>query len=112
LAVGEDIDYVKTKNSENEEKYIFAKELFEKIQKEAGFVLKIIDEFKGSEIVGKRYIPLFDYYSKSEDLENRENGWKIYSADFVTTDAGTGIVHIAPAFGEDDLKLGKKNNLP
>jgi isoleucyl-tRNA synthetase len=74
LAVGEDIDYVKTGNQENEEKYIFAKELFEKIQKEFGFSLEIISEFKGSELVGKKYIPLFNYYSKNEKLENRENG--------------------------------------
>ena len=46
------------------------------------------------------------------DLKNHENGWKIYPADFVTTETGTGIVHIAPAFGEDDMNLGKKFNLP
>ena len=112
LAVGKDIKYVKAKNTTNKEQYIFAKELFEKIQKEAGFDLEIVKEFKGSELIGKSYIPLFDYYSKNQELENKENGWKIYDADFVTTEAGTGIVHSAPAFGEDDLKLGKKKNLP
>jgi isoleucyl-tRNA synthetase len=112
LAIGKDINYIKTSNSQNTEKYIFAKELFEKIQKEAGFDLEITAQLKGLELVGKSYKPLFNYYSESEDLKDKENGWKIYEADFVTTDAGTGIVHIAPAFGEDDLKLGKKNNLP
>ena len=63
-------------------------------------------------MVGKKYKPLFDYYSSDENLKNRENGWKIYPADFVTTEEGTGIVHIAPAFGEDDMNLGKEYNLP
>ncbi|OGI25964.1 MAG: hypothetical protein A3J76_00495 [Candidatus Moranbacteria bacterium RBG_13_45_13] len=65
-----------------------------------------------SDLTGKKYKPFFDYYSKDENLKNRENGWKIYPADFVTTEEGTGIVHIAPAFGEDDMNLGKKFKLP
>ncbi len=66
----------------------------------------------GKKLVGLEYEPLFDYYAKDESLKNRENGWKVYAADFVTTETGTGIVHIAPAFGEDDMALGKKENLP
>ncbi len=112
LAIGEDIEYIKTSNDQNNEKYIFAKNLFEKIQKQAGFDLKIIEEINAKDLIGKKYIPLFDYYSKDENLENRENGWKIYSGDFVNINDGTGIVHIAPAFGEDDMELGRKYNLP
>jgi len=67
---------------------------------------------KGSDLVGLEYEPLFSYYAKYETLKNRENGWKVYAGDFVTTDTGTGIVHIAPAFGEDDMQLGKEKNLP
>jgi len=67
---------------------------------------------KGKDLVGLEYEPLFNYYSKNKNLENSENGWKIYAADFVTTDEGTGVVHIAPAFGEDDMNLGKQENLP
>jgi isoleucyl-tRNA synthetase len=69
-------------------------------------------EFLGSSLEGLEYEPLFDYYAKNASLKNRENGWKVYAADFVTTDTGTGIVHIAPAFGTDDMALGKKENLP
>lgn len=72
----------------------------------------LIRKLKGKDLIGKSYKPLFDYYAKDEKLENRENGWKIYGADFVTTEDGTGVVHIAPAFGSDDMELGKKNNLP
>lgn len=69
-------------------------------------------DWKGSDFIGLEYEPPFDYYVKDASLKNHENGWKVYAADFVTTDTGTGIVHIAPAFGEDDMSLGKKENLP
>lgn len=69
-------------------------------------------DIAGEKLVGKSYKPLFDYYAKDTTLANHENGWKIYAADFVTTEDGTGVVHIAPAFGEDDMELGKKENLP
>ncbi|MFZ3043738.1 MAG: isoleucine--tRNA ligase [Minisyncoccia bacterium] len=69
-------------------------------------------EFTGRELVGLEYEPLFDYYSNDTTLKNRENGWKVYAADFITTDTGTGIAHEAPAFGADDWELLKKVNLP
>ena len=104
LAVGEDIDYV-----QNEDNVIFAKDLLEKIE---GASKNIKKEFKGKDLAGKSYKPLFSHYFDDENLKNRENGWKIYGADFVTTESGTGVVHIAPAFGEDDMVLGKEKNLP
>lgn len=69
-------------------------------------------EFLGRDLVGVEYEPLFNFYAKDENLKNRENGWKVYAADFVNTEDGTGIVHIASAFGTDDMNLGKKENLP
>jgi isoleucyl-tRNA synthetase len=108
LAVGKDINYVLVENAGG--KFILAKEKADELF--SGKDYKILDKFKGKDLVGKKYVPLFDYYSKDKNLENVENGWKIYSADFVNTDEGTGIVHIAPAFGEDDMKLGEKNKLP
>lgn len=88
---------------------------FKKYGKQYGF-----EVIKGKDLIGKKYKPLFDYYiskrsstSKREvELPNQNNGWKIYGADFVTTDEGTGVVHIAPAFGEDDMNLAKEHNLP
>jgi isoleucyl-tRNA synthetase len=71
-----------------------------------------IKTLKGKNLVGLKYKSLFNYYSSDEKLENRENGWKVYDAKFVNTEEGTGIVHIAPAFGEDDMNLAKKNKLP
>ena len=100
LAVGQDINYSLT---EREGTSVIQKAI------EDGGEPSIL---KGSKLVGVEYEPLFDYYQKDENLKNRENGWKVYAADFVTTDTGTGIVHIAPAFGADDMKLGKEKNLP
>ena len=112
LAVGKDLDYVKAYDEEKKEYFIFAKDLFESINSKNSSELKIENEFKGNDLLGKSYEPVFDFYQKSTELKNSGNGWKIYNADFVTTDAGTGIVHIAPAFGQDDLNLGRENNLP
>lgn len=113
LAVGANIDYVKVEHdflNKGKKFFIVAKNLVEKTFKDKEY--KIIEEIKGRDLIGKSYKPLFDYYFKQENLENRENGWKIFDANFVTTEDGTGIVHIAPAFGEDDLILGKENKLP
>lgn len=68
--------------------------------------------WKGSELVGLEYEPLFDYYAKDQNLKNRENGWKVYAADFITADSGTGIAHEAPTFGADDWSLLKREDLP
>ncbi len=108
LAVGENITYVKVKSEDKT--YILAKDLLEKTFKEKEYSIE--SEFLGKELVGKAYKPVFDYYAKDKTILQHENGWKIYPADFVTTTDGTGVVHIAPAFGDDDLQLGKTYNLP
>ena len=109
LAVGTDIDYVKVKNAEGT--FILSKLALEKYNDQLK-EYQMVAELRGSELVGKSYKPLFDYYASDTQLKNRENGWKVYAADFVTTDAGTGIAHEAPAFGADDWELAKQVNLP
>ncbi len=107
LAVGPEIDYVKIKVQATGENYILAKSRLAIIKDDYA----IVEEFKGEKIIGKSYRPVFDYYNNKE-TKNIENGFKVYGAAFVTTEDGTGMVHIAPAFGEDDMTLGKENNLP
>lgn len=107
LAVGEGIQYVKV--SFEEQTYIVAKERVGEVFNDKKYTE--LETLTGKDLVGKAYKPVFDYFVDT-DIENKENGWKIYSADFVTTESGTGIVHIAPAFGEDDMELGKRENLP
>src|SRR3989344_1319069 len=107
LAVSPELLYVRVKVGE--ENYILAKD-------RAPHVLTgeytIINELKGKDLAGKAYTPLFDYFNADAALKNRERGWKLYMADFVTGEDGTGIVHIAPAFGEDDMELGAHEELP
>ena len=135
MAVGKDIDYLEVEIPSDFKpekygmeldvspgKYIFSKEIAKKDKSSDNKLHKLLylavsdfvknKKFKGKDLIGKKYKPLFDYYSSDKKLENRENGWKIYSADFVTTEDGTGVVHIAPAFGEDDMNLGKEYSLP
>jgi isoleucyl-tRNA synthetase len=107
LAVGKDVEYSLVKV--NNDSYIVASELINKIITEEK--LQIVRQFKGAELTGKKYQPLFDYF-KTADLKNKENIYTIQTADFVSVEDGTGIVHIAPGFGEDDLNLGKEKKLP
>jgi isoleucyl-tRNA synthetase len=107
LAVGEDIDYVKIE-FENQ-KLVLAKDLLEKVIDSKEY--KVVEELKGKDLVGKKYKPLFDYY-KDSDMDYKENLYTIVDADFVSTVDGVGIVHIAPAFGEDDMNLGNEKKLP
>ncbi|MCG9479728.1 MAG: isoleucine--tRNA ligase [Actinomycetia bacterium] len=67
---------------------------------------RVIRKFSGKELVGKKYEPIYDY------AEDSTRAYKVVPGDFVSTREGTGIVHIAPAFGEDDMSVGLKNNLP
>jgi isoleucyl-tRNA synthetase len=108
LAVNPEEEYVKI--SIENENYILAAARVETVFVGKGH--KAIATMKGSDLVGKSYNPIFDYYASQETLANRENGWKIYGAEFVTMDSGTGVVHIAPAFGADDMALGVKEKLP
>jgi len=98
LAVGQDIDYGEIEN-ENE-RLILAVEKIKSLYPNA----KIIKEFKGSDLEGIEYEPLFPDAIK----EKNDKDFKVWTAKFVTTEEGTGIVHIAPAFGEDDLELQKE----
>ena len=112
LAINPKLTYVKITHKKADardlEYFVLAKDRLVNIEGE----YEIVEEVSGEKLAGKPYKPLFDYYSSDDSLKNRENGWKIYAADFVTTEDGTGVVHIAPAFGEDDMNLGKKENFP
>lgn len=101
LAIGPKIKYVLAeKDGEN---YVVAKDLAERVLGDHG----VKKELKGKDLVGLKYEPLFDIKA----LKNK-NSHKIYAADFVTTDEGTGVVHTAVMYGEDDYELGKKYDLP
>jgi isoleucyl-tRNA synthetase len=100
LAVGPDVMYVKILNKNK--KIILAKELLNVINDE----YDIIEEIKGSDLEGIEYEQLFDY------VKVNKKAFYVCLAEFVSTEDGSGIVHIAPAFGADDYDLSKKYNLP
>ncbi len=107
LAVGGHLKYVLVESGD--EKYILVKQNLGAIFKDEEYT--ILQEVKARDLENKRYRPLFDYYL-NRDLGNKENLYTIQLADFVTAEDGTGIVHIAPAFGEDDMNLGREKKLP
>jgi isoleucine--tRNA ligase len=133
LAVGKNIDYVlvKTFNQYTFEpiQVILAKALVSKqlagkffeTSEEAGFVAyandenrkkvpyQIVAECKGADLVGTTYEQLIPWFLPAENLEK---AFRVIPGDFVTTEDGTGIVHIAPTFGADDARVGKENGIP
>ena len=102
LAVGEKINYVKVRVGE--ENLILAKEKLSILDVES----KMVEEIKGKDLVGLRYKPLFDI----SVIKESEKAYKVYLADFVNTEDGTGIVHTAVMYGQDDFVLGTKIGLP
>jgi isoleucyl-tRNA synthetase len=112
IAINKDLIYVLVKNTNDkgEEIYIVAKDLFESLKSKFNNP-EIIKEVKGEDLLGLSYEPIFSYY-KDVEIPNKENIWKVWHADFVTMEKGTGIAHQAPAFGEDDMNLAKINNVP
>lgn len=111
LAVGKNIKYTTLKIKDTKELLIIATDRIEEIFQDKEIEI-VHDDLTGKDLIGLTYDPLFPYYLKDNSLKNKENAWKVYAGDFVTTEEGTGIVHIAPAFGEDDMNLGKKEKLP
>lgn len=107
LAIGKKLKYVLVE-SENE-KFICGEENLGNIFEKRKY--KILKEISAKYLEGQKYKPLFDYYL-NKDIENKQNLYTIQLADFVTGEDGTGIVHIAPAFGEDDMSLGNEKSLP
>ena len=109
-AVGNEINYVMLKKGA--EHYIIAKNLISRYKKELGEDHEIIAEFLGEELVGRSYEPVFSYFIDNPGEADLSQAYKIYAADFVTTDDGTGIVHMAPGFGEDDQLICKEKGIP
>ena len=104
LAVNPQNTYVRAKLPEEEDAYILIKDRVEAV---LGVEAEILAEFKGAELVGKAYEQLIPFVKTDS-----KQAFHVYGGEFVSTEDGTGIVHIAPAFGEDDYQLGRKNNLP
>ncbi|AEJ19327.1 isoleucine--tRNA ligase [Gracilinema caldarium] len=105
LAVGPDIDYVLVQDGQ--ERYIMAEARLSAYYKKPE-EYQILWKKKGSELVGITYEPLFPYFAATKE----QNAFRTYPGDYVSTEDGTGIVHIAPGFGEDDQRILKGTGVP
>jgi isoleucyl-tRNA synthetase len=99
-AVKADVDYAVVRDGDR--RLVVAEALVETLAEKVGRALPVERTLAGSELVGRRYRPPFDWYA---DVTAADRLWQVVSADFVDLDAGTGIVHEAPAFGEVDFEL-------
>ena len=99
MAVGPDVDYV-TVDADGE-RYVLAEARVGAYARELGEDPTVIARMTGAELVGRRYEPLFDYLTNTAKF-GTEHAYRVIAADHVTTDDGTGVVHMAPAYGEED----------
>ena len=99
-AVKPDVPYAEVQDGEG--RLIVAEALVPSLAEKVGRELVVLRTFAGSELVGRRYRPPFDWF---EGSHSDRDFWRVCGADFVELDAGTGVVHVAPAFGETDFEL-------
>lgn len=107
LAVGEGLEYVIAQEEGSEEKLVLAQGRvahYEKLRKTS---LQVLETLSGKELLGWRYEPLFPYFSEKQE----EGAFRVIPSDHVTTEDGTGVVHMAPAYGEDDFWACRKANI-
>ena len=109
LAVGKNISYAVVKKSDGV--LILAEGLVEKLSKDLG-EFEVVKIIKGSDLLEISYKPLFSYFINNEKVKNNKKVFSVLHGNFVTTEEGTGIVHMAPGFGEDDQLLCKENGIP
>ena len=102
IKVSKDLD-----GSEREVCYYMAKDLVPTLFED----YEVLKTFVGTDLTGKEYEPLFDYAEKML-ADKGEKAYFVVADGYVTTEDGTGIVHIAPAFGEDDARVGRENKVP
>ena len=109
IAVGPDIEYVTVRPSEGAlagERVVVAAALLGGYARELGEDPEVVARFPGRELAGRAYAPIFDYFMGSAAGQAPgPNAFHVLAADFVTTEDGTGLVHLAPAFGEDDMAV-------
>jgi isoleucyl-tRNA synthetase len=112
-AVHPDLTYAVVRDEEDGQRLILAADLVSTIAEKVKRTLTVESTCAGHELIGRRYVPPFDYYYASQGSRSgplRAGGeqvlaWRVVAADFVTTDSGSGLVHEAPAFGEVDFEL-------
>ena len=108
LAVNPDVDYVVV--AHDGERYLLAEARLDAYERELGGG-EVVERVRGADLVGRRYTPLFDFFTDTETYETG-NAWQLLPSDHVTIEDGTGIVHMAPAYGEDDQNVCAAADIP
>ncbi|EDN98673.1 hypothetical protein SS1G_13532 [Sclerotinia sclerotiorum 1980 UF-70] len=108
LAAHPDFEYVKIHDEASGKNYILLEKLLGTLYKDPKKAkFKIVEKIKGSDMLGWQYEPLFDYFYE----EFKDYGFRVFNAAYVTDDSGVGIVHQAPAFGEEDYNVAMENGV-
>ena len=114
LCVNPDLDYAKVKAADGYT-YVMACSLLDKVlgplAKDGTPAYEVLETCKGTDLVGMDYEPLYDCAKEAAEKQHKRAHFVIADS-YVTAEDGTGIVHIAPAFGEDDARVGRENNFP
>ena len=113
VAVNPELEYATVEEEETGDRLILAASLVETVAEKKKQTLQVVETCPGSELLGQRYRPPFDYYYQQDgettgtlqDGQTQHVAWRVVAADFVTTESGTGVVHQAPAFGEVDFDV-------
>ena len=112
-AVHPDLEYATVVDAETGQKLILARELVDTVAAKVKRELTVLATCRGTDLIGRRYVPPFDFYYRSQGAQmgrlktggQQAIAWRVVAADFVTTDSGTGLVHEAPPFGEVDYDV-------
>jgi len=108
LAVGNEIAYMRAREKSSGHTYIFAEALLKSVFRDPSLELDSVEVISAASLIGREYVPLFSYF-----LAKREQGaFRVIHADHVTVGSGTGVVHLAPAFGEEDYYACQKQGIP
>ena len=113
VAVNPELEYATVEEEETGNRLIMAASLVETVAEKTKQTLQVLETCSGTELLGQRYLPPFDYYYQQDgettgtlaDGQTQHVAWRVVAADFVTTESGTGVVHQAPAFGEVDYDV-------
>lgn len=118
LAINPKLTYLEVEyfRRDQVEHYILAKDRLAVLGPEDGGLTgedrwEVIREVSAAELIGQSYLPLFTYFAKA-DLPHKDNIWKIHPADYVLGDEGTGVVHLSPPFGVEDMALAEERKFP
>ncbi len=105
LCVNAGIDYVLVEEAGTGRRIYVAAARLAAVGK--GRELRVLETLPASRLIGRRYLPLFPYFATAE----AEGAFRVFADDYVTTESGTGVVHLAPGFGEDDFRVLRQNGV-